>query len=260
MPQTSRSLSTESNPNLREESARDGEGNKKLLARLGDGDGIIFLGGTSVADFRVRVAQSSLRSDMLPSFWSQCGILQGNGTFASVPLDLGNDVSAIPRCNAVQVCSLDDYDDPQRYPNVAVVRFAKAHARVDQDIERLKNDRAIVDLAALMLPWLGFVWGTGGSSNPLSQGIGLPSAAFVETVFAMAGFELTPGLSSASSCPEAIWQSAKWWTDFYKGITADAAPRKSAKTKSGKEKTADAVPMTPQGYFAVRQRAAAAAG
>src|SRR5689334_11539156 len=44
---------------------------------------------------------------------------------------------------------------------------------------------------------------------------GLPSAAFVETVFARSGFELTPGLSSASSCPEAIWQSAKWWTNYY---------------------------------------------
>ena len=61
-----------------------------------------------------------------------------------------------------------------------------------------------------MLPWLAFLWGVSGSTNPLLSGTGLPSSAFVETVFAMAGFELTPGLSSASSCPEAIWQSAKW--------------------------------------------------
>jgi hypothetical protein len=144
----------------------------------------------------------------------------------------------------VRTCSLDEYDDPRRYPNIAAIRFAKSHDDVHQHIERVRTDRAIIDLAAFLLPWLGFVWGTSASTNPLANGIGLPSAAFVETVFAMGGFELTPGLSSSSSCPEAIWQSAIWWTEFYQS------------TSAGKE-SGKAVPMTPTGYYAIRQSAAA---
>jgi hypothetical protein len=157
------------------------------------------------------------------------------------------------------MCPLEEYDDPQRYPNVAVVRFAKIHDLVHNDIQRLQADRSILDLTALMLPWLGFVWGTGGAPNPLLNGTGLPSAAFVETIFAMAGFELTPGLSSASSCPEAIWQSAKWWTDFYKSISdaSKVSKDKSTKAKSSKEGTSKAVVMVPTGFLTIRQPAAA---
>ena len=261
MPLVSRSSHAIVNPALAEKTASKAEGNRKWLAELGapdgvklDENGILLVGGNSLADFRVRVAQSTARSDMLPSFWSLCGILLADGKVVTVPLDLrsrepsrrrdNDDVSMIPKCNAVRFCSLDEFDDPRRYPNIAVIRFAKAHDDVHQHIDRIKKDRSIIDLAAMLLPWLGFAWGTNASTNPLAGGVGVPSAAFVETVFALAGFELTPGLSSASSCPEAIWQSAKWWAKFYEDT--------SAGIESGK-----AVPMVPSGYYAIRQHAAA---
>ena len=260
MTMISRSTTNNPNPGLKEKPGQQGQGNLAWLSGLGEEDGvrldengIILWGGSSLADFRVRIAQSRARNDMLPSFWSGCGILLGGGKFASVPLDLKPDpsdpagrdpISAVPSRNAVRMCSLEAYDSPEWYPNVAVIRFAEKHADVHDHIARLQSDRSIIDLAALILPWLGYVWGISGSDNPLAKGLGLPSAAFVETVFAMAGFELTPGLASASSCPEAIWQSAKWWTDFYDAITAD--PSTSAK----------AVAMTPKGYFVVRQSSA----
>ena len=256
---TSRSTIDVSNPDLREETPQEGERNKQWLARIGNQDGIILLGGSSLADFRVRVAQSSLRGDMLPSYWSLCGILLAGEVFASVPLGPGSDISAVPKNNAVRMCPFVEYDDPKLYPNIAAIRFAKLHDAVHNDIRRLQTDRSIIDLPALMLPWLGFVWGTSGAANPLLNGIGLPSAAFVETVFAIAGFELTPGLSSASSCPEAIWQSAKWWTDFYKRAAnvPTAGKAKSAKGKSRKDEAPRALAMVPTGSFALRQRSAA---
>jgi hypothetical protein len=271
-----RSPTDKANQRLREQSPDFRLNNSDWLAQLENKDGIILLGGTSVADFRVRVAQSRLRSDMMPSFWSLCGILlEGGKHFISSPFNF-SDVSAIPKCNGVQECSIEEYDDPDRYPNVAVIRFAKAHKNLERDLARVRKDRSIIDLPALMLPWLGFLWGTTGSANPLQSGIGLPSAALVETTFAMAGFELTPGLSSASSCPEAIWQSAKWWTEYYEGRVSDA------KALSGDEvttSTADqngaadgnegealpasqeelpaVLPMVPTGFAIIRQRAAA---
>ena len=258
-----RSPSEDPNRGLKEDKPRRSEGNVAWLKRHGDADGIILLGGSSLADFRVRVAQSHLRHDLLPSHWSFCGILLGEGVLASVPFDLAS-VSAVPACNGVRMCPLADYDDPKQYPNVAVIRFAEVHEHVRRDIDRVRTDRSLLDLPALMLPWLGYIWGVPDATNPLPKGIGLPSAAFVETVFAMAGFELTPGLSSASSCPEAIWQSAKWWTDYYEAVSARAggaaggnsAPQGPAPVPAAAPvvEPPSAIPMVPSGAFVLRQR------
>lgn len=250
--------STSKKPNnllVAQQPAGENEGNlawlKRLVAPGGvklDENGIILLGGSSLASFRIRVAQSSMRRDLFPSYWSHCGILLGRGRFATVPLSPGSDVSSVPGRNGVELVKLDDFDDPKRWPNVAVVRFARRHDDVRQHVKRLENDRTVVDLPAMMLRWLGFVWGIPGAVNPLSEGVGLPSAAFVETVFAMAGSELTPGLSSRSSCPEAIWQSAKWWQDFYKETApTDDRPKKDRAYEG----------MPPEGFFVIRQSAAA---
>jgi len=58
------------------------------------------------------------------------------------------------------------------------------------------------------------VWGVGSAANALQQNKGPPCAAFAEAVMSITGLELAPRLSSQSSCPEAIWQSAKWWYQF----------------------------------------------
>jgi hypothetical protein len=52
------------------------------------------------------------------------------------------------------------------------------------------------------------------SGNPLLNEYGIPSAVLVEYSVGAAGLDLTPGLASRSSCPEAIWQSAKWWQGY----------------------------------------------
>jgi hypothetical protein len=253
MAYSSRSPYSVSNTELHEKTALEGEGNSALLARLAreDGissqDGIILLGGTSLADFRVRVAQSLLRQDMQPSFWSICGILLPGEKFVSTPFELSNP-SEVPAANAVQECLIENYDDPNCYPNIAVIRFAKSHDNVHRDIERLKSDRSIINLPALMLSWLGFIWGAPNSANPLMSGSGLPSAAFVETVFAMSGFELTPGLSSGSSCPEAIWQSAKWWAGYYQ------EPEQEGQSED--QQSGSSAAMVPKGFYVVRQKQA----
>jgi hypothetical protein len=82
----------------------------------------------------------------------------------------------------------------------------------------------------------------------------------------MAGFELTPGLSSASSCPEAIWQSAKWWTYYYESAAkereraidrlTEAEGGAEVASAGTAERLAAALPMIPTGFFIVRQRAA----
>jgi hypothetical protein len=71
------------------------------------------------------------------------------------------------------------------------------------------------------------------ASNPLAETLGLPSAVFIETVYGMAGIELTPGLSCSARCPEAIWQAQ---------TTHDE----------------NAAQQVPEGKYAIPQKAAAA--
>jgi hypothetical protein len=238
------SQATTPNASLQEVPAQKGESNRKWLADRGCSSGIILLGGSSLAHFRLRVAQSHVRGDLLPSYWSLVGVLEDRDTFASVPIDAGADPSEVPRTNGVRSCHLDEYDDPVRFPNIAVLQFTTDARAIFANINRVKSQRSVIDLPTLILPWLGFIWSAGQAGNPLLAGYGLPSAAFVETVYGIAGIELTPGLSSASSCPEAIWAAAKWWHPFYEAET-------------GVGDVAHAIGRVPTGYFALRQPAAA---
>jgi hypothetical protein len=202
---------------------------------------LLLLGGASNTDFRLRVAQSHARSDMRPSLWSHVAILTQpqDQTWAikEVSLIPPQGFGDVPACNAAQESTLVSYDAPDRWPNIALLSFPVQGDQVKEGMQRLAIDRGIVDLGALLIPWLAFVWGAGNAANPLLQDQGIPSAVYAETIMGIAGLELTPGLSSQSSCPEAIWQSAKWWYQFYTQTEGQG--------------------QSPKGVYTLRQRAAA---
>jgi hypothetical protein len=235
-----RSPDAHSNDLLQELPAEGEETNREWVARTGLDHGVILIGGSSVTDFRVRVAQSHARGDLLPSFWSLAGVMAAADSFLSVPFS--QDVDRTPGQNAIVECSIAEFDDPVRYPNIAIIQFGADESGALTNAKRLTSERAVIDLPTLLVPWLAFVWGAGQGRNPLLDGEGVPSAAFAETAYGIAGIELTPGLSSASSCPEAIWQSAKWWSEYYEAAQ-EAATHETA--------------AVPSGRFAVRQPAAA---
>jgi len=161
-----------------------------------------------------------------------------------VPLDWGSDLSGVPRLNGIQDCNLTDYDDPQKFPNIALIQFTEAFEKILKFADLLRLQRSsVVDLVALLVKWLGYVWGVGKSENPLQNGDGLPSAVFAETVYGICGIELTPGLESTGACPESIWQAAKWWRNYYE--------------QSSEIVTSQAQPIVPKGSFILRQPAAA---
>ncbi len=239
---TRESPASERNPDLTELDPEPGEGNTAWLARSPLQFGIVLLGGTSLIDFRVRVAQSQLRSDLTPSYWSICGLLRADGSIRTVPYVL-DDLSDVPETNAVRTLSINHFDDPLLWPNVCVVRFADNMDRVEQDGDRVASRRTIVDLPALLLAWLAYAWATEAAANPLAHGLGMPSAAFVEAAHSLASIELTPGLASNASCPEAIWQAVKWWHEYYAGVVEFGAG-------------AEAQPLVPAGVYGLRQRSA----
>lgn len=236
------------NTKFRKVPAKSGEGNSAWLKRViaenkFDPRGLLLIGGASVADFHIRVAQSSLRFDLTPSHWSQVGVLSNASSFYSVPFRLDGDISELPHLNGIQLCKMADYDDPNFFPNIAFVQFTKDMDMILDYAERLKQQRSMIDIPELIIRWLEYVWKVGQSGNPLANGKGLPSAVFAETIFGIGGIELTPGLAIASSCPEAIWQAAKWWKAFY-----DETSKISV--------TSQATPMAPEGCFFMRQESA----
>jgi hypothetical protein len=227
------------------------EGNQDWLGRmkqehgLGEVGDVILLGGASIIDFRVRVAQSQMRHDLTPSYWSTVGVLDKQGRLVTVPLAGWANPAAVPATNAIATLPMSRFDDADRYPNIAILRFPGTTADILDGIEALKTQRSVADLPALVLDWLHFVWAAGDARNPLVQGSGVPSAVMVELAFSLINVEVTPGLASASSCPEAVWQSVKWWQDFYTQAVAGRP-----------EGTVPSADNAPWGHYVTRQKQA----
>src|SRR5262245_48519497 len=177
-------------------------GNAAWIKSAGGGDGIVLLGGCRIPHFRMRVAQSHLRSDLAPSFWSMSGIALDAERFVSIPIDTMPREPSIPEANGIQVCRWADYNDASEYPNVALVRFgvdskglggliagpaqAKPSTKprksgeakpseseppsVEGVIKELAKQRATLQFPDLLWAWLGYAWGVPGGNNPLLAG------------------------------------------------------------------------------------------
>ena len=263
------SLATSRNADVNEHKRRDGQTNTQWLrAAIGGDDAegsLLLIGGCGLTDFRLRIAQSQVRRDLLPSFWSHVAIIRSLEKVYEISLEPQLGFGAVPKNNAVQEGLSSAYDDPLQYPNIAWLKFpvsptvletdttlkktAKKGRKpsrtlgvlIDANVDQFRKRRGLLDMSAMVTEWLGFAWGVSDRGNPILKSIGVPSAVFAQSIYAMMGVELTPGLATQSSCPEAIWQAATWWQDFY----ASSASLTSA---------------APYGKFVLGQPAAAAMG
>jgi len=213
------------NPRFRKAPRKPKEDNLAWLARNLPSDSklssLVLIGGRSPCSFRLRVAQSHLRDDLTPSHWSHA-LLLGKGSDKlsdrstyEISLEPAIGFGYPPAANAVQEGKLSAYRDKQQYPNIAVIEVPVAVAKLEKHLQKFQSQRAVLDALELLVAWLAYVWGVGRAANPLMDGMGIPSAAMIEVVVGAAEYELTPGLASRSSCPEAIWQSALWWYEYY---------------------------------------------
>ena len=209
---------------FKEDKRIEGEDNLQWLARnlpKGDVTQLAMVGGLDRTSFRLRVAQSHLRDDLAPGHWSHVFLLGkiakkiGATPVFEISLEPAGGFGFPPPTNGVQEGKLERYSDPAEYPNIAVCGVPVARPEVMKALERFKKQRGVLDAVDLALRWLAFAWGASRSGNPLLEGQGIPSAAMLEVVMGAVGFDLTPGLESRSSCPEAIWQAAKWWHEYY---------------------------------------------
>jgi len=182
---------------------------------------IVLVGANNPTAFRLRVAQSHMRHDMLPSHWSHAMLLGalaiddlGTTPVYEISLEPPHGFGFPPPTNGVQQGELRQYRNPRQYPNIAVLGIAAAPEQVRAALQRFQEQRPVLDALELMLRWLAYVWGAARAGNPLHDGQGVLSAVMLEMVFGAVGFDLTPGLESRASCPEVIWQTAKWWHEY----------------------------------------------
>jgi hypothetical protein len=224
------SAAEQPNESLEEMTREAGEDNvrwlKRSLSDLEKGLALVLIGGISRYDLAVRVAQSLVRHDRTPSNWSRVAAFDtpveklakskdlANALIHEISLDPPAGFGFPPEGNALQTTEVSRYADPAQYPNVAVLAFpGVSWGDLHDALFMFRGQRASVDASALLLRWLGYAWGIG--ENPLKEGHGVPSAAMVDEVGLVVGLDLTPGLDSRASCPEAIWQAARWWHEYY---------------------------------------------
>ena len=214
-----------------DESKRTGrEDNHAWLVRhIGRGTGVrlLLVGGTDRQHFRLRIAQSQLRDDLSPSSWSHVALLDAphddlaKTTVREISLTPRSGFGFPPPTNGVQQGTLAAYRSRREFPNIALLHVPVDAGEVAGALERFQGQRTILDATELVIVWLAYLWGAGRAANPLLDANGIPSAAMVEMVIGAAGYELTPGLESRASCPEAIWQAARWWHRYYEGVNAE---------------------------------------
>jgi len=218
------STATKASKGLKKNARKPGEDNLRWFERNYPNDEtavVVLLGGVSPAAFRLRVAQSHVRHTLDPSSWSHAVLLGerqsdiGETVVYEISLEPAAGMGFPAPTNGLQEAVLKSYASAAEYPNIAILGVPVSLSEVLHSQERFRMQRAVLDTVDLMLRWLAFVWGAASAGNPLLENHGIPSAAMLDVVFGAAGFDLTPGLESRASCPEAIWQSAKWWHEYY---------------------------------------------
>lgn len=215
-------LNTSDNQDLQNLSRKGGENNSAWLTRAlkaldlntRNRTALILIGGRDQMSFRLRLAQSHFRRDMLPSYWSDCLLAEVNATTVRkayhVPL-VQPYLPFAPYRNGVVEVDLKEFANQDDWPNIALLAIPTGQKGVLGKLEYFVKSRDQFDSLSHLVRWLAFTWGTHSTGNPVHEGLGLPSACMAGVVCAAAGIDLTPGIPTKAACPETIWSAAKYW-------------------------------------------------
>lgn len=182
---------------------------------------IVLAGANDTLAWRLRTGQSHLRFDLLPSYWSASYFLKlapkgvAHSTLLHVPLFQPEGGVFATERNGVVESPVQILADAGHWRNIAVIAWPKSQEDVLSKLEQFKKGRLYVDALEHVVRWLAFSWGVARTPNPIHDGIGLPSACMLETLYAATGLDLTPGLESRASSPEAIWATAMYWYEYF---------------------------------------------
>ena len=214
---------------------------------------VVLVGGIAVYDFRLRVAQSHLRADLTPSHWSHAAVIttptsQGvdeRSAILEASLEPYEGFHVPSMHNGLQAAPLSRYADAREYPNVAVIRipvsrnsWRNKHGEQKSIVSQFADQRSVLDVPQLLLEWLAFVWCAGDAGNPTSCRARCSGCRRHRRPDRRGGLRHVAGDDTSASSPEALWQSAKWWQDYYKDI---GVPQLATRYSISDELVADVV-------------------
>lgn len=209
-----------------------------LLAMRGfdAGDGcyaIGLVGSRDLPGICLRRAQSVLRHDQRPSFWSHAFVITSpwdgkrpikSLTIAEVPFFARNGEFHEPANNAViRSTTLGHYLNREQDPNVALFAVTRPQgeqaaplgadelATLAAGVRDPNIDRDRFDFWQGLGVWQQYFWSAEQLPNPVLSGNPVPATAFIEMLFEQIGVDLTPAASERNSAPEHLWTYMRWW-------------------------------------------------
>jgi hypothetical protein len=184
-----------------------------------------LVGGTDPASIAVRRAQSMLRFDRRPSYFSHIFLFTGRGDSMLECRVVGADPTR-PETGGIIRDRARRYTDAEAWPNKAVVGFTftpvpggtEPGERVKQVLTAARNVKLVrerYDLWSIVGSWQPYLFEPAKIPNPLVEGSPHPGAAFVRWALSMAGVEGTPSALDEYDAPEHFWAASKYWYKQY---------------------------------------------
>ena len=196
-----------------------------LITRPKEAIYVGLVGGCDPASVAVRQAQSFLRFDRRPSYFSHVFLFAGRGDALLECRLVGADPSR-PENGGIWRDRARRYADPKDYPNKAVIEFGftpapnglTAEERVSKVLKAARDPRLVrerYDLWEMVAGWQQYLFEPVRTPNPLAERLPHPGAAYVRWALGMAGIEAAPGALDEFDAPEHFWAAANYWYRQY---------------------------------------------
>jgi len=184
-----------------------------------------LVGGRDPASIAIRQAQSFLRFDRRPSYFSQVFLFTGRGEGILECRVVGADPTRPESCGVIRDRARR-YADPESWPNKAVVGFTflpaeggvEPKARVKKVLGAAGAASAVrdrYDLWEMIAGWQPYLFEPSRTANPLAGRLAHPGAAYVRYALGFAGIEAAPGALDQFDAPEHFWAAAYYWYRAY---------------------------------------------
>lgn len=198
---------------------------KALVTRPKDTVYVGMVGGNDPASMAVRHAQSFLRFDRRPAYFSHLFFFTGKGDeileCRLVDADPGK-----PENGGLFKSRASRYADLRAFPNVAVISLTFEAVQGGTDPTRRvrnvldaardwKGVRGRYDLWAMIAGWQPYLFDPARTPNPLAAQYPHPGAAYLRWALSTAGVESSPGAMDEFDAPEHFWAAANYWYKQY---------------------------------------------
>jgi len=184
-----------------------------------------LVGGSDPASMAVRRAQSFLRFDRRPSYFSEIFLFSGSGSDILECKVVDADPK-VPEGGGISTSKASHYHNAKAYPNSALIGFqfrdsnggTSPSERVLKVLKAANDQKAIrerYDLWQMLAIWQPYLFEPDRTPNPLSGGAPHPGAAFVRWALGAAEIEAAPGALDEFDAPEHFWAAANYWHGQY---------------------------------------------